>query len=250
MTINGRVSFDEVAVDYDRMIDWSTRLGREIPQLLALFAANGVRSLVDFGCGTGRHMAALAAAGLRVAGADSSRVMRRLARGNLGGTTARITDSLSKLRGAYDGVMTIGNTLPSVQSEAALLLTFRQMRALTRPGGILLVQVRNYEELSADQVVTTGLRETPDAIYFRAYHVEPVARGTRTVHLHAFKLDRSQGRLGVSGTIGRLRGWSRSQLRASLRSAGYTSISFYSNYALAPFSRTASDIVGLARVPR
>src|SRR3989344_6967357 len=40
---------------YDTMVDWKTRLEKEIPDLVGLFKKENVRNVLDVGCGTGMH---------------------------------------------------------------------------------------------------------------------------------------------------------------------------------------------------
>ncbi len=240
------MSFDAVAADFDRMIDWPARLGREIPLISAILRSGQATSVIDFGSGTGRHAIELRRCGFEVSCIDSSRAMRRLARSNASPLRMRVVESLDRLQGRYDAVITIGNTLPSIRSAVQLARIFKRMRRLTTPGGLLLIQVRNYEKLRRDRVETTGLRETEGATYFRAYHAEDSPRGGRSVHLHLFKIDRRTAPPRVSGSITRLRGWSRPELRRALRSAGYQRIAFHSDYRLQPFSAASPDIVVVA----
>ncbi|MBI2837949.1 MAG: class I SAM-dependent methyltransferase [Acidobacteria bacterium] len=240
------MSFDAVAVDFDRMIDWPARLGREIPPISAMLRSRLATSVIDFGSGTGRHAIELSRCGFAVSCVDRSRVMRRLARSNAFPLRMKVVESLDRLQGRYDAVITIGNTLPSIRSAVQLARIFKQMRRLTMPDGLLLIQVRNYEKLLRDRVETTGLRDTGDVTYFRAYHAEDSPRGGRSVHLHLFKIDRRTAHPTVSGSIARLRGWSRSELRRALRSAGYRGIAFHSDYQLRPFSQASPDIVVVA----
>lgn len=240
------MSFDAIAADFDRMIDWPARLGREIPLISTILRSRQATSVIDFGSGTGRHAIELTRCGFEVSCVDSSRAMRRLAREHASPVRMKVVGSLDRLRGRSDAVITIGNTLASIQSAAELTRIFKRMHRLTRPGGLLLIQVRNYETLREDRVETTGLHDTGDAIYFRAYHAEDSRRGVRSVHLHLFKIDRRATRPSASGSIARLRGWSRSELRRALVSAGYRRVSFHSDYRLQPFSAASPDIVVVA----
>ncbi|MEW6365407.1 MAG: class I SAM-dependent methyltransferase [Acidobacteriota bacterium] len=239
--------FDSIAADYDRMIDWDQRLSREIPLIDAIWRRHLVESLVDFGCGTGRHAIELRKLGYRVAGVDNSREMLDIAQRNADGMGIRFAESLGELRGRYDVVMSIGNTLASIRTVPELQAVLRAMRRLMGYGGVVLLQVRNYESLKAGSVVTLGLRDTPEAIYFRAYHLGAVARHAHMVDLQAFKLERGEGKLQASGTVSRVRAWSRAELRRQLRHTGYRLIGTYSDYALAAFSPRSPDIVVMAR---
>ena len=65
---------------YDRSIDWSARLAREIPTLMAVLGPPGAGGILDAGCGPGRQACALAERGYRVVGADLSEASLELAR--------------------------------------------------------------------------------------------------------------------------------------------------------------------------
>jgi len=57
---------------YDTMVDWGTRLEKEIPDLVNLFKKENVKNILDVGCGTGMHAIALAKEGYSVVGIDRS----------------------------------------------------------------------------------------------------------------------------------------------------------------------------------
>lgn len=239
---------DDSARQYDRMVDWDSRLARELPLLAKLFEGAGARRIVDFGCGPGRHAAGLARLGFDVAGVDESLEMRRMAaENNAASGSFVVVPAVGDLpAGPYDAFMSIGNTLPSIRDTRSLLTTFRAMRRRTRRRGSLLIQTRNYESLRADEVEVMGVRQVGEETYFRAWHAEEGRSGARWVHLHAFAVKMSQRPPAVTGTIARLRGWSRVELRRTLLAAGYSRVRFYRDYALTPFSAGSPDIVLVA----
>ena len=65
------MSRGELASFYDVFVDWPGRLGREMPGLLRRLRAEGARRILDAGCGTGRHVAALREEGFLAYGADA-----------------------------------------------------------------------------------------------------------------------------------------------------------------------------------
>lgn len=70
---------------YDVFVDWPGRLARELPGLERRLRAVGARRVLDVGCGTGRHVAALRERGYDAHGADASEEMLERARALLGG---------------------------------------------------------------------------------------------------------------------------------------------------------------------
>ena len=64
---------------YDRSIDWSARLERELPVLRRVLGSPGAGGVLDAGCGPGRHAIALAKLGYRMTCADADEGMLKLA---------------------------------------------------------------------------------------------------------------------------------------------------------------------------
>ena len=72
--------FDELALAYDNTIDWTSRLEREIPFILANPFNEKKKSVLDIACGSGRHAVELAKRGFVVSAFDSSQSMIDVAR--------------------------------------------------------------------------------------------------------------------------------------------------------------------------
>ena len=62
--------YDSFSSDYDRFVNWPSRLEAELPFIQAQLDAAGARRVLDAACGTGRHAIALAERGYATAGAD------------------------------------------------------------------------------------------------------------------------------------------------------------------------------------
>ena len=81
MTVSEQEFYDRLAVFFDVMTDWQSRLAYEMPFLLQLLGPAGGRVL-DAACGTGWHSIALAEAGYQATGADISLLMVARAQAN------------------------------------------------------------------------------------------------------------------------------------------------------------------------
>jgi len=147
-------TFPASAECYDRQINWTARLGREIPFLTQVFGLPGRLGLLDAGCGSGRHAATLAERGYRVTAADAStdmiRYARRVAREQ--GVRVRLVRASfaelpKKAGGPFDGVLCIGNSLPLAGSAPGVRSAVRSFARLLRPGGHLLIQVINFARM-------------------------------------------------------------------------------------------------------
>lgn len=149
--------YDTFSDDYDRFVNWNNRLAGELPFLQKMIgaAARQWRStrVLDAACGTGMHAIALAKAGYATCGADLSSGMIARARNNAqsAGVDARFTAvGFGGLEGEFgsgqfDAVLCLGNSLPHLLNPQELLAALRDFAACLRPGGLLLIQNRNFD---------------------------------------------------------------------------------------------------------
>ena len=113
--------------------------------------------VLDAACGTGMHVIALAQAGYAAAGADLSTGMieRAIANAATAGVQADFqVAGFGELAGrftGYDALLCLGNSLPHVLSSRELAKTLTDFTACLRPGGLLLVQQRNFDAVLAQQ---------------------------------------------------------------------------------------------------
>ena len=148
--------YDDIAVDYDRFVNWPGRLAGELPFIEGQLSAVGARRVLDVACGTGMHAIALAERGYDVIGADASGGMIEKARSNAesAGVAADFVQasfgSLSEACGAgYDALLCLGNSIPHVTGLAGLADALQDFGAVLRPGGALLIQDRNFDAVLA-----------------------------------------------------------------------------------------------------
>ncbi|WP_162910062.1 class I SAM-dependent methyltransferase [Aggregatilinea lenta] len=162
MTTNDTTLFyNAVADDYHLQYrDWDAELEREGLNLRRYFRAHEVKSVLDASCGPGTQSIALARLGYQVTAADPSAGLLERARQNAEhfGVLDRITfvqsdfqGLLDAVEGPFDAVLTKGNALPHLlhdeQIEEALLV----LHDLLRPGGLLLIGMRDFEPLLEDR---------------------------------------------------------------------------------------------------
>ncbi|HEX5135425.1 MAG TPA: methyltransferase domain-containing protein [Planctomycetota bacterium] len=131
---------------YDVFVDWEGRLGREMPGLLKRLREVGARRVLDAGCGTGRHVAALLREGFDAHGADVSEEMLEKAVALTGEPRRfhpwRMGDPPPDLGAPFDALLCLGNAWPQVFEVDATLAAFRR---LVRPGGLVLVGLKAVE---------------------------------------------------------------------------------------------------------
>ena len=151
--------YDAISNDYDRFVNWNSRLRVEMPFIerqIQQVAAPGSRVL-DAACGTGMHALALAQLGFQVSGADLSSGMIERARFNARDAGQEIrfeAIGFGKLaqsfgRQACDVLLCLGNSLPHLTESSAQTDTLADFAACLRPGGMLLMQNRNFDAVLA-----------------------------------------------------------------------------------------------------
>ncbi len=154
---------------YDEMVDWTKRLGRELPFFTRTFEEADVRRVADVGCGSGRHAAAFAREGYEVVGIDPSPGMLAQAeevakaagvdvpfvQGAFGGVTTIVAKAFG---GPADAVVTLGNGLPHVDGMMGARLAFTDFATALRPGGVLVLHLLNHARLQRNRPVALAAK--------------------------------------------------------------------------------------------
>ncbi len=148
--------YDELSDDYDRFVNWPSRLAYEMPFLERELNAAGARKVLDAACGSGQHAIALAKRGFDVTGADASVAMIELARRNaldenlsLSFHVAGFGEMRERTGEGFDALICLGNSLPHLLDPASLAAALGDMAECLRPGGLLLIQNRNFDRVVA-----------------------------------------------------------------------------------------------------
>lgn len=157
--------YDTFSVDYDRFVNWENRLAYEIPFIKSLLqkletSGNRPLQLLDAGCGTGMHAIALAQAGYQTAGADLSSGMIAKARENAWQAGVEVRFEVSGFGGLaptfldgntppFDALLCLGNSLPHLLTREELTAAVADFAACLRPGGLILIQNRNFDSVTA-----------------------------------------------------------------------------------------------------
>ena len=166
---------------YDRSINWSARLGREIPVLREVFGSPGDGGLLDAGCGTGRQVQALADCGYAVTGADMNEEMLAEAKRRIGATCPRARficvaygELCEETPGGFDGVYCLGNALAASGTEMGVRRALGRFGRCLRTGGRLFVQVLNFEPMKREVPCVRGPRvskiDNQEYISLRQFH--------------------------------------------------------------------------------
>ncbi len=140
--------------------------------LRRLIEREGIKSVLDVGCGTGPVCLELSDWGLDSVGIDLSQEMVEIANGKAEarGSHARFIQAdmldLSGVKGRFDGVLCLGNTLAHLSTEGLVEQALEQFAA---KGKNLLIQVVNYDRILAKKIAELPEIRTPD-LKFRRYY--------------------------------------------------------------------------------
>ena len=243
--------------EYDRMVAWDARLEREAAFFKRVFDEAGARRVIDAACGTGMHAIAFARQGLRSAGADLSPAMISRARENAVAAEASVElavaafgDLARRFDGPFDACTCLGNSLPHLLDDAALAACLSDFAALLRPGGVLVIQDRNYDTVLRERQRFMPLAARPgadgDTLFLRITDLPPEGAPGDIIQFTIVTLRKRGGTWSQSVQTTPLRALRRSTLESALADAGFSSIRFYGSYALAPYD-SAPDLVAIAR---
>jgi len=249
-------AYDQFSSDYDRFVNWKSRLGFELPFIEQKMARLGVIGrpvrVLDAACGTGMHAVVLAQKGYAAAGADLSAGMVSQAQVNAaaaGVSVPFVAAGFGALEPIFqdqkllpfDAVLCLGNSLPHLLTSTALVEALADFAACLRPGGLLLVQSRNFDAVMAQlsrwmepQAHREGDREW---VFLRFYDFLP--DGLLQFNIVTLKRQGDQGwTQSITETL--LRPLLQDELGQALAAAGFGEITWFGDLAGSAFDQKAS----------
>lgn len=136
-------------------------------------------AVLDVGCGTGNKTALLAQPGLTITGLDLDQHMIDLARchHSAPGVTYQVGDlrHLTEMfaPGQFDGLLCLGNTLPHLTNPAEIKNFGAVAAQLLKPGGLLAIQILNYDAIVPTRLDQLPLITTENTLFERFYDWAP-----------------------------------------------------------------------------
>jgi len=258
--MSARSFYEALSADYDRFVDWKARLRFEWPFFERVFRERDVRTVLDVACGTGHHAIAFGRAGYIVSAVDVEEAMVRRARANAqaAGVTVDVRlagfGGLSVLfaPGSFDAMTCLGNSLPHLLTEETLTNALRDMAAVLKPGGTLIIQNRNWDRVLAQrerfmppEVHRLGEEEW---IFWRFYDFSgPKDRLGQPLRFNMVRLHRQgEGPWSAEVSHTRLRAWTGAELLDALKKSGFPLSETYGSYQREPVSPDSPDLIVLA----
>jgi glycine/sarcosine N-methyltransferase len=214
-----------------------------------LFALNGVNTLLDCACGTGRHLLLFHSLGYKACGSDISQAMLAEARQNLASRRVEIPLMQADYchlpfhrRGAFDAVLCLG-AIGYLPDDAGHLQAFRSMRAALRDGGILVVTATLTDKQWAERPRFILAANTRD--FSRLYVIDYLER---TACYNVLDIFHSQQRKGLEVWRAELTVLLRGDQERLLEAAGFRTVNFFGTLAFDPYDEATSDrLITVAR---
>jgi SAM-dependent methyltransferase len=247
--------FASVAAHYDAWVGWEPRLKKEMPFLVASIPAGA--TVLDAGCGTGAHARALAGAGYRVTGADTSAAMLAQAHAaesrdaRAPGAPAvewvecDITSAAAIDGRRFDAVLALGNVLPAFGDAEAVARGLGALVTRTAPGGLLILQYLNGERVRArGRLVVKGSNDDEGGVWLR-HHFEAGGK----LWFHSYQLSRTE-----TGWTGEVRAHEYNDVSAAevmaLLGRLFDQVELFDGLTGNPFDPLESDSLGVRATGR
>jgi len=175
--VNQGSFYDDIAEFYDLIYaDWEGSMRRHGATISAMLGRDsGTARILDASAGIGTQSLPLAALGYDVVARDLSpgaiRRLKREARDRglqIDAAPCDMREIPSSTHGVFDAVISFDNSVPHLLSDADIVATLARFRQVLAPGGIVLLSVRDYEDV--DRSPTTIHRygeRTRDGMLYR-----------------------------------------------------------------------------------
>jgi SAM-dependent methyltransferase len=251
---SSRPFYGEYAWAFDLLID--RPVGQECAAITAWLSERGVlpgATLLDAGCGTGRYAGELARRGYAVEGVDRSSELIETARqcvlGYENSVSFRVGDLLDLPMARYDGILCRG-VLNDFVTDDARLSVFAAFAGALRPGGVLILDVREWE--------ATRVRKQREPVFRKSVITD---RGQLTF-TSTTELDPERQQLLLSEThtlvndAGEhssdyrfvMRCWTRSELESVFERSGFGCVTYFGAYDPAVHAGATDRLVAVAQL--
>jgi len=248
--MKGRPFYEKYAWAYDHIISRD-----QVPEcdfVAQVLADSGIArdsALLDAGCGTGGYAIELTKRGFRVTGVDRSSHLLAVARKKAavaGLEIPFIVGDLLTLNAArqYDAILCRG-VLNDIVEERDRKQVFLSFAALLRRGGVLILDVRDWEQTIQTKSAVPVFRKKVDVDghlleFTSTTELDPANRLLRIQETHKYRNDES--RYGFT-----MKCWTKAELADNMATAGFGNIEFFDSYGPISVSGKTDRIVAISR---
>lgn len=231
--------YEDLAASYHLIFaNWAESVERQANALDRLIRAHGIApplDVLDCSCGIGTQAVGLAARGYTVHATDLSpaavaRAADEAARRGVTLTTgvADFRTLAEQVTGAFDVVLSCDNAVPHLLTDADLRRAADNMRAKLRPGGLLLISLRDYDHLAMERPRSIQPRVYDDPAGQRVvFQVWDWAADGQTLVVKMFILQQSGADWQLQHYTTTYRALLRADLNAALDAAGLVDLRWH-----------------------
>ncbi len=237
MSDDALLFYQNLADEYDRMVRFRQRLEKEEAILRRWRERYGFSTALDVACGTGLHAIALARLGVRVTGVDISPEMLRYAQSNaqrygqsIRWQQANMLELPQVVVGRFQALFCLGNSLPHLQDEKQLHQAIRGFHHVLQPGGIVVLQVLNYNRILQEQRRIINIRREGNTEFIRFYDF-----GKPHLQFNILIIRQEGTTLQHQLHSTRLYPFRKEEIETALREAGYRDVEVYGDMLFAPY---------------
>lgn len=217
--------------------------------------APGASTLLNLGCGSGRHDREFAALGYQVTGVDLSLEMLACARQQAGGDS-RLAYHYGDLRTIrleerFDAVVALFHVMSYQTTNDDLAAAFRTAREHLGPGGIFLFDFWYGPGVLTDPPAVR-VKELEDDVVQVTRIAQPVLHPNENVvdvHFRAFVRDKKTNEMSELNETHRMRYLFLPEIKAYAQAAGFEEVSFFREFSHQVPDLTSWAITGCIRVP-
>lgn len=245
--------YDQFSSNYDRFVNWQSRLAFEMPLIERLLdplkSSHQPIRILDAACGTGMHAIELARRGYAANGADLSAGMIDQARMNAQNAKMDIRFEVlgfGQLVAAFgaasqDAVMCLGNSLPHALTATERLTALKDFATCLRPGGLLIIQNRNFDKVLASRErwmePQSHREDSGEWVFLRFYDFLPDG----LINFNIVSLQQTEGKWQQSVTTTQLHPLLQSELLAEMSEAGFGAVRTFGSMDGSPYDPVKSD---------
>ncbi len=237
--------YQQLAKDYHLIYaDWTKaieRQGAALDRLIRTYCHTDpncnepLRSLLDCSCGIGTQSIGLAQRGYTVYASDISPAAVKRAEQeavrfgvSLQTAVADMRTLASQVPGQFDVVLSCDNAVPHLLADDDLLLAAQNMRVKLKPGGLLLISIRDYDHLVLEKQHATLPQVFDDDGGRRiVFQVWDWSQDGRQYTINMFILRQTARGWKTSNYATTYRALQRAELSAALSQAGFVSIRWH-----------------------
>lgn len=244
--------YDKLAADYDTMTGFEKRFVHERPFFNMLLEKYSIRTALDAGAGTGFHSLLLAELGVEMTAVDVARKMLERVKTHakqlhvkLDVVESSFQDLPERVHRKFDAVLCMGNSLPHLSTHRDLEQSLKNFSTVLNPGGILFVQILNYDRILAKKERVQSVKEMGEVTFVRFYEFH-----RDHVIFNILKLKKENGQPVQELESVRLRPILKEEMVRGLQEAGFSEIHTHGSIMLDDFhAQSSKDLVVLARKP-